>query len=44
MHTPLGAAITAASVAAYCLSFTVGMFFERVLTCLEKQTRKVRSL
>ena len=43
MHTLLGSVITAASVADFALAVTVGMYFESVLTCLEKHTRKVRS-
>ena len=43
MHALLGSVITAASVADLALAFIVALFFERVLTCVEKHTRKVRS-
>ena len=43
MHVLLGAVITVASVADFALAFIVGVIFERILTFLERHTRKVRS-
>ena len=43
MHALLGTAVTAASVADLALAFIFSLFFERVLTRLETNTRKVRS-
>ena len=43
VYTVFGSVITAASVADLALAFIVGVFFDRVLTTLDKHTRKVRS-
>ena len=43
VHTVLGAVIITASVADLALAFIVGLYFERVLTILDKHTRKVQS-